>query len=322
MKRQILTLIYALILVCSGLRVFGQTKINMQYKNGVYEVPCTVNGLKLNFIFDTGASDVSISATEALFMLKNGYLNKTDIIGEQDYLNASGTISAGTVIQLREIEFSGLKLYNVRASVVHSMEAPLLLGQTAIQKLGKYQIDGNTLTIINGPNNSYTFPSNTSNSASPIASGQTIKWMSFEEAVTKSETHPKKIFIDVYTAWCGWCKKMDKSTFLNDTIVSYMNQNYYAVKLDAETKDTIRFRDKDFVFKPEYKSNELAVSLLNGKMSYPSFIFLDETVNLLSPLSGYQTPQQLMPVMKYFGENIYKNKKWEEYMKENSETAK
>ncbi|MFI5220522.1 MAG: thioredoxin family protein [Bacteroidia bacterium] len=143
-----------------------------------------------------------------------------------------------------------------------------------------------------------------------------INWMSFEEAVKKSETQPKKIFIDVYTGWCGWCKKMDKSTFLNDTVADYMNKNYYAVKLDAETKDTIHFRDKDFVFKPEYKSNELAISLLNGKMSYPSFIFLDESVNILSPIAGFQTPQQLIPVMKYFGENIYKNKKWEEYMNE------
>lgn len=155
------------------------------------------------------------------------------------------------------------------------------------------------------------------NSCHAQVAGKKIQWMSFEEAIKQNQKEPKKIFIDVYTQWCGWCKKMDKSTFINDTVVDYMIKNYYAVKLDAETKDTIRFRDKDFVFKPEYKSNELAASLLNGKMSYPSFIFLDENFSMLSPLPGYQTPQQLMPVMKYFGENIYKNKKWEEYVNEN-----
>ena len=142
-----------------------------------------------------------------------------------------------------------------------------------------------------------------------------IKWMSFEEAFAKNTKEPKKIFIDVYTGWCGWCKKMDKSTFLNDTVADYMNKNYYAVKLDAETKDTIHFRDKDFIFKPEYKSNELALSLLNGQMSYPTFIFLDESFSMLSPVPGYKTPEQLLPVMKYFGDNVYKTgKKWEEYI--------
>lgn len=143
-----------------------------------------------------------------------------------------------------------------------------------------------------------------------------IQWVSFEQAVEKSEKAPKKIFIDVYTHWCGWCKKMDKSTFMNDTVADYINQNYYAVKLDAEQKDSIVFRDKVFTFKPEYKSHELAVALLNGKMSYPTYVFLDENFNMLTPLSGYQTTEQLIPALKYFSDNIYKTMKWEDYVKE------
>ena len=141
---------------------FCQTTITMQNEGGVYVVPCSVNGIKLKFIFDTGASDVSISATEAIFMLKNGYLKSEDILGEQNYSNATGDISVGTIIILRDIEFAGLHLKDVRASVVHALDAPLLLGQTAIQKLGKYQMDGNTLTILNGANNTYTFSGNSS----------------------------------------------------------------------------------------------------------------------------------------------------------------
>jgi thioredoxin-related protein len=141
-----------------------------------------------------------------------------------------------------------------------------------------------------------------------------IHWMSFEQAVALNDKAPKKIFIDTYTQWCGWCKRMDASTFKDTAVVRYMNDHFYAVKLDAETKDTIRFKGKEFVYKSEYKSNELALSLLQGKMSYPSFIFMDEKYQLLTPLPGYQTPEQLIPILKYFGEDIYKTKKWEEYV--------
>jgi len=151
------------------------------------------------------------------------------------------------------------------------------------------------------------------NSCTAQETNQKIHWMSFEEAVKKNEKAPKKIFIDVYTHWCGWCKKMDAGTFMNDSLANYMNEKYYAVKLDAETKDTIHFKDKSFAYRPEYKSNEFAVSLLNGQMSYPTFVFLDENVNMLSPLPGYQTVEQLALVMKFYGEDIYMTKKWDEY---------
>jgi clan AA aspartic protease (TIGR02281 family) len=119
-------------------------------KSGTYTIPCKVNGLKMSFIFDTGASDVSISMTEALFMIKNGYLDEKEIFGTEYYQIANGDIQEGTKIIIRELEFDGLKLFNVEASVVHNLDAPLLLGQTAISLLGKIQIDfnKNILTVI------------------------------------------------------------------------------------------------------------------------------------------------------------------------------
>ncbi|MEO8150626.1 MAG: DUF255 domain-containing protein [Bacteroidia bacterium] len=143
--------------------------------------------------------------------------------------------------------------------------------------------------------------------------GQKIKWMSFTQAVEANKKQPKKIFIDIYTGWCGWCKKMDATTFLNDTVANYMNEKFYAVKMDAENKDTIMFNDHQFFFMPEYKANSLALSLLNGKMSYPTFVVMDEKVQLLSPVAGYQTVPQIMPVLKYFGDNIYLNQNWTDY---------
>src|SRR5258708_6386320 len=145
-----------------------------------------------------------------------------------------------------------------------------------------------------------------------------IQWMSFEQAVAKSKVNPKKIFVDVYTKWCGWCKRMDASTYTDPQVIAYMNEHFYAVKLDAETRDTIHFADRTFVYRDEMRANEIALSLLNQKMSYPTSVYLDESFNMLSPVPGYQTTQQMLPQLKYFGDNIYKAKSWDVYSKESS----
>lgn len=167
MKKQILWLCLLVTITSS---VVAQTKIIMQKEGGVYTVPCKVNGLQLKFIFDTGASNVTISLTEALFMIKNNYLSKEDIYGSSYAQLANGDITENTEILLREIVISDLKLYNVRASIVHELAAPLLLGQTAISKLGKIQLDGNELTVMTKGSSSYdysnSYATNNSNSQS------------------------------------------------------------------------------------------------------------------------------------------------------------
>jgi len=119
--------------------------------SGIYEVSCKVNDLRLNFIFDTGASDISISQTEALFMLKNGFLSPSDIGENQSYMDANGDIEIGTKVILRKLELGGFVLKNVSASVVNNKSAPLLFGQSALSKYGKILIDNqsNTITISN-----------------------------------------------------------------------------------------------------------------------------------------------------------------------------
>ena len=110
-------------------------------EKGVFKVNCNINNLPLYFIFDTGASDVSISTVEATFMLKNNYLSSEDVIGKQNFMTATGEISEGTVVNLRNVNFGGMDLSNVRASVVKSQNAPLLLGQSVLSRLGKIEID-------------------------------------------------------------------------------------------------------------------------------------------------------------------------------------
>ncbi len=136
----------------------GQTAIKMEKQGGIFVLPCKVNGLNLKFIMDTGASDVSISLAEAIFMLKNDYMSEDDLIGTTYYQIADGNVMEGTEIILREIEIGGKKLYNVKASISHSLSAPLLLGQSALSKLGKIQVDySNNTLVIGGP--SLTQPS-------------------------------------------------------------------------------------------------------------------------------------------------------------------
>ncbi len=142
-----------------------------------------------------------------------------------------------------------------------------------------------------------------------------LEWLSFEEAVKRLPENKRPLMIDVYTDWCGWCKVMDKNTFSQQEVASYLTKSFYAVKLNAETKDTIRLGEKVFVFKPEYKSNELAISLLNGKMSYPSIVFLDEKLQLLTVVPGYVEAPQMLDILRYFGEGTYLKLKWEDYQK-------
>lgn len=109
--------------------------------SGVTKVRCEINGLPLHFVFDTGASDVTMSVVEANFMLKNDYIRPSDIVGSQHYVDANGDVSEGTVVILRKVNFGGLELDNVRASVIRNQKAPLLLGQSVLGRLGKIEID-------------------------------------------------------------------------------------------------------------------------------------------------------------------------------------
>lgn len=125
----------------------AQKVIQMENVNGVYRIACSVNGAKMKMIFDTGASSVSLSETMANFLYDNGYISDEDVLGTSKSRTADGTIHDNVVINLKDIEISGLHIKNVKAVVISGQNAPLLLGQTAIQKLGSITIEGNRLII-------------------------------------------------------------------------------------------------------------------------------------------------------------------------------
>lgn len=151
-----------------------------------------------------------------------------------------------------------------------------------------------------------------------VVAQQTINWMTWEEAVAKNKIEKKKIFVDVYTEWCGWCKKIDAQTFHDPNIVAYMNANYYSVKFDAEQKEDIVFRDRVFKYVKNGRKgyNELAVELLMGKLSYPTIVFLDENIDIIQPIPGFRTVEEFEMMMEYFSDNYYKTTAWKSFVHE------
>lgn len=140
-------LVLSLMAFMTSIILSAQVTIQMERDGGIYKVPCTVNGVKMKFIFDTGASTVCMSQTMAQFLLDGDYLLPSDIKGTGKSVVADGSIVNHAVIILRDIEIAGLHLHNIQATVIEGQNTPLLLGQTAISELGRISIDGNKLII-------------------------------------------------------------------------------------------------------------------------------------------------------------------------------
>lgn len=144
---------------------------------------------------------------------------------------------------------------------------------------------------------------------------QEIKWMTWKEVQEAQAKQPRKIFVDAYTDWCGWCKRMDATTFAHPEVVKYVNDNFYAVKFDAETREVIRFKGKEYNYVPSgYRGyNELAAELLNGQLSYPTSVYLDEQLNVIFPVPGYQDAKTFEAVINYVQSNSFKTMQFDKY---------
>lgn len=148
----------------------------------------------------------------------------------------------------------------------------------------------------------------------PAPAANEIHWItSIDELQAKMQQNPKKVYFDIYTGWCGWCKKMDASTFSNPALVKYMNANYYAVKLDAERQDVIHFQGKEYKFEPQYKANTFAVELMKGSMSYPTAVIMMENFQNPQVFAGYLDVNQAETILTYFGDNAYRHQSGEIY---------
>lgn len=151
------------------------------------------------------------------------------------------------------------------------------------------------------------------------AQDQTITWMTFEEAMAAGKQEKRKVLISVYTEWCSWCKHMDQTTFKDPNIVKFINEKFYAVKLDAEQKENITTPEQVYQYeKGEGKErgfHQLAVALTMGRLTLPSTVFLDENFRVLQPIPEYKNPKVFEMIMTYYGGDHFKRTPWTVYQK-------
>ena len=142
-----------------------------------------------------------------------------------------------------------------------------------------------------------------------------IRWMNWEEVQSALQKEKKPVIVDVYTTWCHWCKVMDKKTFSKQEVIDYINKNYYAVKFDAEHKNPISFKGKEYPFYSRGRRgvNALAIELLRGQLSFPTIMYLDPDLNTILISPGYKTPKMLKKEMKFVSTGAYKTTPWNSY---------
>jgi thioredoxin-related protein len=148
-----------------------------------------------------------------------------------------------------------------------------------------------------------------------------VKWMTFEEAVEKSKTEKRKIFIDVYTDWCGYCKVMDKNTFTDEKVAALLNENFYPVKFNAEQTADVVYNGHTFKYVSSGRGgyHELAAALLNNKLSYPNFVFLNDDFGIIPVIPGqhsvpgYRKPEEFHLFLSFVSGDHWKSMKITEY---------
>ncbi len=144
-----------------------------------------------------------------------------------------------------------------------------------------------------------------------------LKWYTWEEAVALNKTKPKKIVVDVFTNWCGWCKKMDKGAFTDPDVAAYISANFYPVKLNAEQHEEIKFSDESFGFVAGENGrggvHALAYALLDGHMGYPTLVYLNEKYERIMISPGFKETPDLLKELKFAAEEIYNKTSWDKY---------
>ena len=149
-----------------------------------------------------------------------------------------------------------------------------------------------------------------------VLSQSKVNWIELDNN-TQINNNGKKMIIDLYTDWCGWCKVMDRNTFTDSDVISHINNNFVAIKFDAEYQNSVTFNNNLYKYVRSGRKgiNELAYYLTNGNLSYPMTIFLDENYQLITLLPGYHKPNFYNLVLKYIGEDHWKSQSWDEYLK-------
>lgn len=148
-----------------------------------------------------------------------------------------------------------------------------------------------------------------------LSAQDSIKWHSIDEAIQLASQDPRVLVIDVYTDWCGWCKRMDATTFSDPEVVKLMNKHFYPVKLDAEGKEDIVIGDRTFKFVDNGRRgyHEIAAVVTRGRLSYPTISYVDAQGKVIEAAPGYKTADQFMVYLAYYADGAYQDQSFDEF---------
>jgi thioredoxin-related protein len=143
-----------------------------------------------------------------------------------------------------------------------------------------------------------------------------IKWYTIEQADKLIKDKPRPIFIDTYTDWCSWCKKLDQETFTNPVVAEILSTKFYPVKFNAEGKENISFQGKSFINDGKSgNTHQLAIALLQGQLGYPTVVFLNEKGQLLAPVPGYKSAKEMEELLSFFADKAYEKQNYQDFLK-------
>lgn len=148
-----------------------------------------------------------------------------------------------------------------------------------------------------------------------VESAAGVNWLTWEEADKRSGSEKRKFMVDLYTDWCGWCKKMDAATYEKGYISEFINDNYYPVKFNAEMKEDVVFKGKtySFVSSGQRGYHALAAEITKGRLGYPTVVFLDENMEVIQAISGFRGPDEFERILQYFAQDYHKKMSWEKF---------
>ncbi len=152
-------------------------------------------------------------------------------------------------------------------------------------------------------------------SINTLVSAGEIEWKSPQEVEKLMKEEPRKVLVDFYTSWCGWCKVMDKKTYSNDSLINYVNENFYAIKFDAESKEAFTFQGKEYKYNPKYRAHEWAVEYMGGRMSYPTTVFVLEEFKEPMSVPGYVQLDRMEIILNFINSDSFKKETFEDYQK-------
>ena len=144
---------------------------------------------------------------------------------------------------------------------------------------------------------------------------ESTEWISLDDAQKKLAVTKKPVLIDLYTDWCGWCKVMDKKTYSDKNVAQYLKEKFYTVKVNAESRETFQWMGKQFQFNPQYKTNDFAMYLTGGQLSYPTTVIIPTDGSGPQAIPGFLKPSDFELIVKYFGEDKYGKEPFNDYRK-------